>query len=292
MSGKSVSGYIQFMQEELKPLYPASEIRQFSRLIFSFLMGFSSTDLLLKGEALLTDSQEIFLNNCVERLKTYEPIQYILGQTEFLDLTLKVDSSTLIPRSETEELVVWIADSVELWHKSVLDIGTGSGCIALGIKHKSPELSVEAWDVSEEALRIAKENAKLNDLVLKTEKVDILTFNPDSDYAGKYDIVVSNPPYVLDSEKEVMEPNVLVHEPPLALFVEDSDPLIFYRRIAESAKGMLREGGLLFFEINEAYGHKVKELLWINRYSDVQIRKDLSGKERMVRARVRSGKLE
>jgi len=286
MSGKSVSGYIQFMEEELKTLYPASEIRQFSRLIFSFLMGFSSTDLLLKGDELLSDSQISFLDETIERLKSHEPIQYILGQTEFLDLTLKVNPSILIPRPETEELVVWITESIEPEYKMVLDIGTGSGCIALGIKSKNPELSVEVWDVSEEALETANENAKLNDLVVRVGKKDILTFKPDSDCADKYDIVVSNPPYVLDSEKELMEFNVLEYEPHLALFVENDDPLIFYRKITKVAKIILKKSGFLFFEINEAYGDEVKELLSENGFSDIQIRKDLSGKDRMVRGRL------
>ncbi len=286
MSGKSVSEYIQFMQEELNPLYPVSEVRQFSRIIFSFLMGYSSTDLLLKGDELLSDSQVSFLDETIERLKSHEPIQYILGQTEFLDLTLKVNSSTLIPRPETEELVVWITDSIEPGHKSVLDIGTGSGCIALGIKSKKPKLSVEAWDVSEEALGISKVNAKLNDLVIDLSKKDILTFQPDSDCAEKYDIVVSNPPYVLDSEKEMMELNVLEYEPYLALYVENDDPLIFYRKITKVAKIILKKGGFLFFEINEAYGDEVKELLSENSFTDIQIRKDLSGKDRMARGRL------
>ncbi len=286
MSGKSVSEYIQFMQEELKSLYPASEIRQFSRLIFSFLMDFSSTDLLLKGDELLSDSQMSFLDESIERLKSHEPIQYVLGETEFLDLTLKVNPSTLIPRPETEELVVWITDSIEPGHKSVLDIGTGSGCIALGIKSKKPKLSVEAWDVSEDALKISKVNAKLNDLVISLSRKDILTFQPDSDCTRKYDVVVSNPPYVLDSEKEVMESNVLEYEPHLALFVENDDPLIFYRKITEVAKIILKKGGFLFFEINEAYGDEVKEILSENGFTDIQIRKDLSGKDRMVRGRL------
>ena len=274
------------MEEELKTLYPASEIRQFSRLIFSFLMGFSSTDLLLKGDELLSDSQRSFLDETIERLKSHEPIQYILGQTEFLDLTLKVNPSTLIPRPETEELVVWITESIEPEYKMVLDIGTGSGCIALGIKSKNPELSVEAWDVSEEALETANENAKLNDLVVRVGKKDILTFQPDSDCADKYDIVVSNPPYVLDSEKELMESNVLEYEPHLALFVENDDPLIFYRKITKVAKIILKKSGFLFFEINEAYGDEVKELLSENGFSDIQLRNDLSGKDRMVRGRL------
>ncbi len=288
MSSKSVSGYIQFIQEVLKPLYPASEIRQFSHLIFNFLMDFTPTDLLIKGNTLLSDSQTTFLNRCIERLKKHEPIQYILGQTDFLDLTLKVDSSTLIPRPETEELVVWLTESIEPQHKTVLDIGTGSGCIALGIKSKNPHLMVEAWDISKNALKVqaVKEvNAKLNDLVITTRKKDILTFLPDTNCTNKYDIIVSNPPYVLDSEKELMEPNVLKHEPHLALFVADEDPLIFYHKIAQVAMRMLIGGGLLFFEINETLGDEVKQLLSENNYVDIQIKKDLSGKYRMVRAK-------
>ncbi len=284
MSGKSVSGYIQFMQEELKSLYPVSEIRQFSRLIFSFLMDLSSTDLLLKGDITLSDSQKTYLDDCIERLKNHEPIQYILGQTEFLDLTLKVNPSTLIPRPETEELVVWIDSSIEPHCRTVLDIGTGSGCIALGVKSKKPNLHVEAWDISDQALQMSEINAKLNSLVIELDKKDILSFTPDSSYSQRYDIVVSNPPYVLNSEKELMEPNVLEHEPHLALFVEDNDPLIFYRKITEAANPMLKLGGFIFFEINETYSNEVAELLSKNGFTEIQIRKDLSGKDRMVRA--------
>ncbi len=284
MSGKSVSGYIQFMQEELKSLYPVSEIRQFSRLIFSFLMNLSSTDILLNGDTKPSDSQAKYLDSYIERLKSHEPIQYILGQTEFLDLTLKVNPSTLIPRPETEELVVWVNSSVESQHRTVLDIGTGSGCIALGVKSHNPELQVEAWDISDEALQTVKDNAKLNSLVVKMNRVDIFSFTPDSGYTDKFDIVVSNPPYVLKSEKELMEPNVLKYEPHQALFVEDSDPLIFYRKIINTSNTMLKQGGLLFFEINEIYGKDVKNLLSENGYSNIQIKCDLSGKDRMVRA--------
>ncbi len=285
MSGKNVSGCIQFMQKELKSFYLVSEIRQFTRLVFSYLLDFSTTDLLIKGDTILSDSQTIFLENCIERLKLNEPIQYILGQTEFLDLTLRVNSSTLIPRPETEELVMWLTESIEPQHKTVLDIGTGSGCIALGIKSKNPHLTVEAWDISEEALKISNENAKLNDLAIIINEEDILSFMSDSSYTDKYDIIVSNPPYVLDSEMELMKPNVLEHEPHLALFVDDNDPLVFYRKIANVATLMLRTGGLLFFEINEALGDEVKKLLSANNYVDIQIKKDLSGKDRMVSAR-------
>ncbi len=284
MSGKNVSGYIQFMQKELKSFYAASEIRQFACLIFSSLLGFSTTDLLIKGDTLLSDSQTIFLENCIKRLKNSEPIQYVLGQTEFLDLTLKVNTSTLIPRPETEELVVWLTESIEPQHKTVLDIGTGSGCIALGMKSKNPHLTVEAWDISKEALKTTEANAKLNDLVIAIKQIDILTFTPGNGDLKKYDIIVSNPPYVRDSEKELMEPNVLEHEPHLALFVKDKDPLIFYHKIAQAGRLMLKSGGMLLFEINEVFGKEVVSLLSDNNYHDVEIKKDLSGKERMVRA--------
>ncbi len=277
---------MQFMQQELKSLYPATEIRQFSRIIFEYLAGFTATDLLTKGDVELTLSQIEFLDSCVSRLKKHEPVQYILGEAHFLDLKLEVTPATLIPRPETEELVMWICENVDTTDAKVLDIGTGSGCIALGIKSQKPEFTVEAWDMSREALKTAKSNARNNGLEILFDRVDILSFEPEEKHFQKYDIIVSNPPYVRESEKKLMEPNVVEHEPHLALFVNDNDPLIFYREISKKATRMLKEGGFLFFEINEAFGDEVKQLLSGLGFRDIEVKSDLSGKGRMVKARI------
>jgi release factor glutamine methyltransferase len=272
------------MQDELKSFYPATEIRQFVRIVFEHLLDFSTTDLLIKGDTVLDKPQGAFVEECVKRLKKYEPVQYITGETDFLDLKLKVTPATLIPRPETEELVMWVAEHLNSSGMHVLDIGTGSGCIALGIKSRNPEVIAEAWDVSDEALKTAKENAETNNLDVKFEKVDILNFEPDEKYTGRYDVIVSNPPYVRESEKELMEKNVLDYEPHLALFVDDSDPLLFYRVIAVIAKKLLKKGGMIFFEINEAFGDETKKLLENYGYSSVEVKKDINGKDRMVKA--------
>ncbi len=275
---------IQFMQKELNDLYPATEIRQFALLIFEHLLSFSSTDLITKGDESLDEKDISFIENCTKRLKKHEPIQYILGHTEFLGLKLIVNPSTLIPRPETEELVMRASEHITPQHKTALDIGTGSGCIALGLKAKFPGLNVEAWDISKEALETAEQNAIKNDLDIHFSQVDVLTFEPEDRYLQKYDIIISNPPYVTDSEKKLMEKNVLEHEPHTALFVEDDAPLLFYEKIAKLSRSMLKTGGLLFFEINEAMGEKIRTLLTDLGFSDVEIKKDLSGKNRMAMA--------
>ena len=284
MSGKSVSRYVQFMQKKLKPLYPASEIRQFALLIFNHLLNFTSTDILTKGETILTSAQSSYIENCIKRLQKNEPIQYILGQTEFLGLTILVNENVLIPRPETEELAVWISENILPQHKTLLDIGAGSGCIALAVKSKNPSVAAEAWDISAEALKLVEKNSKLNDLAIKTKKIDILSFVPGKEYQNKFDIIVSNPPYVRESEKAQMRPNVLEYEPHIALFVEDTDPFVFYRKTASVAKDMLKPAGILFFEINEAFGEDIKDLLRQLGYSGIEVKKDLSGKDRMVKA--------
>ena len=285
MSVKTVSGFVHFIQKELKSSYPPEEIRQFVRIILSHLLGFSTTDILTKGDTELSERQVSFLDDCVQRLKKQEPVQYILGETEFLGLKLKVNEHTLIPRPETEELVMWVTEHINSKTKEVLDIGTGSGCIALGIKSLNTNATVKGWDVSGNALTIAKENSVLNDLAIGYSKVDILLDEPEKSYTENFDIIVSNPPYVRESEKKLMEPNVLDHEPHLALFVDDNDPLIFYRVIAGKAKKMLKPGGLLFFEINEAFGVQMHNLMEKEGFKDIEIKQDINGKDRMIKGR-------
>ncbi|TAJ06811.1 peptide chain release factor N(5)-glutamine methyltransferase [Marinilabiliaceae bacterium JC017] len=280
MTGKSVTQVIQTMQQELKELYPSSEIRQFARLLFEHLLGFTSTDLMLKGDTKLTDSQLNYLQDCLSRLKKSEPIQYIIGDTEFMGLSFQVNPAVLIPRPETEELVDWITTSHQDSGLSVLDIGTGSGCIAIAVGHGLNEAQMEAWDISEQALETAKENARANDVKVCFRLKDALKDHcPDR----QYDIIVSNPPYIRHLEKEQMHANVLDYEPHTALFVADNEALIFYENIAVLGITHLKPGGWLYFEINEGFGTEMQQLLQAKGYENITLRKDLSGKNRMIR---------
>ena len=242
-----------------------------------------------------------------------EPVQYVLGEADFCGLTLKVKPGVLIPRPETEELVAWVVENVKansnllpltsnLSPFKLLDIGTGSGCIAVALAKKLKEAEVEAWDVSDDALEIARENAKRNGVQVKTSKVDVLDINANSNSQlstvnfqlstltshlsplTSYNIIVSNPPYICEEEKAEMERNVLEHEPRLALFVPDDDPLLFYRRIAELGLSLLKEKGLLFFEINRRFGEEVVKMLQGKGYREVELRQDMFGNDRMVKA--------
>jgi release factor glutamine methyltransferase len=224
------------------------------------------------------------LEDILARLKKSEPLQYVLGWTEFYGIPFVVDSRVLIPRPETEELVDWIAGDNDSGQIRLLDIGTGSGCIAVSLAKLLPQALVEAWDVSPDALAVACHNAKENGVYVLFREVDVLV-QQVADVNQKFNILVSNPPYVMNSEKKQMHGNVLDHEPHLALFVEDSDPLLFYRRIAELGTSLLVVGGTLYFEINAAKGHDMVEMLQKMGYVDVRLKQDLSGKDRMIRAK-------
>lgn len=272
---------IQFIGQELKGLYPEREIKAFTRLILEKVCGYSFTRQLLAQDEVLNDHQRNDINQIVQRLKAFEPIQYILGETEFCGIPLRVTPSVLIPRPETEELVQWISETEFSEKAAVLDVGTGSGCIALGIKKLIPDVNMQAVDVSDEVLEVALVNAAANHMDVDFFKADILQWEL-YDW-GKYDVIVSNPPYVRELEKVHMEANVLDYEPESALFVPNTDPLRFYRRIAAFAACYLKPDGWLFFEINEALGNEMKALAGGYGFSRIEIRKDLSGKDRMLR---------
>lgn len=226
------------------------------------------------------------LQELATRIAKGEPVQYALGEADFCGLALNVEPGVLIPRSETEELVEWAVNTFKATRAggtgNVLDIGTGSGCIAIALARQLPGVQVEAWDVSEEALRIASRNAEKNSIEVVFKKVDVLE---DAGKAqGTYDMIVSNPPYICEEEAQDMEKNVLEHEPRLALFVPDSDPLLFYRRIAQLGQQILRNHGLLFFEINRRFGQETVLMLQGLGYREVELRKDLYGNDRMVKA--------
>ncbi len=274
---------IQYIRKELQNYHTPSEINGLIRLIFFDLRGYSSTDLILKQEEKLTPSETERVSRVVSRLKTDEPVQYILGYTEFYGLTLNVNPSVLIPRPETEELVDWIVTDHQSPPGKILDIGTGSGCIALALKKSFGTAEVIACDISSGALQIARHNASINHLDIRFLKADILLWESFADWEPT-SLMVSNPPYVTRKEMNLMKKNVLEFEPHQALFVPDEDPLLFYRRIAGFATKWLLPQGKLFLEINEHFGREVVELLGSSGFRDIEIRKDMQGKDRMVKA--------
>ena len=273
---------LQLLRSQLQGLYPDTEIRSFSYLIIEKLTGFSRTEVYVNKNTLFSVEQQHEIESFIEKLKKYVPIQYILGETEFYGLPFYVNESVLIPRPETEELVDWIRNendrSAEL---KLLDIGTGSGCIAIALKHEFKNSVVDAFDISVDALDTAKQNSALNNLTINFSAIDILNV---PDLPTKWDIIVSNPPYITEREKEGMLANVLDHEPHLALFVPDNDPLLFYRNIALFAQKHLNANGKLYFEINREAGLSCIELLNTMGYRDVELRKDILGNDRMVKA--------
>lgn len=268
------------IREGLSSHYPIGEVTALTRIIATELLGFSQTSFFLKDEVTLTAEQESQLCNTLERLKEHEPIQYILGYSDFCGLRFNVTTATLIPRPDTSELVEWVA-SEAAGKERILDIGTGSGCIAVSLSHKMPQSKVTAWDISPEALAVATENSKANNCNVTFEQIDILAYKPAGE---QFDIIVSNPPYIKDNEKEAMHSNVLNWEPHTALFVPDNDPLLFYRAIAEKALAMLTSGGALYFEINRAHGAETVEMLKSLGYIETELRKDLTGNDRMIKA--------
>ncbi len=272
----------ELLQKELRGLYPDTEIRSFSFLIAEKLTGLSRTEILINKNTLFSVNQRQTINRFIEKLKNFEPIQYILGETEFYGLTFYVNESVLIPRPETEELVDWIRNENNTEAKlKILDIGTGSGCIAISLKHEFRNATIEGYDISDKAIETAIENSKLNNEEVTFSKVNILN-SPVSD--AKWDIIVSNPPYITEQEKDIILPNVLNHEPHLALFVPDSDPLLFYREIGIFAGKHLAKNGKLYFEINREYGKATFDMISEMGFTDIELRKDISGNDRMIRA--------
>lgn len=261
--------------------YDAGEASAIAFLLLEEVAGMSRSQALMGDDSPQRDE----LLRMAERIVKGEPVQYVVGKAEFCGLTFHVEPGVLIPRPETEELV----GAVELQNVQnarVVDIGTGSGCIAISLSKKFPNAKVEGWDISNDALRIAKGNAELNESNVSFHKVDVLSVFPSEALSlaeGKrVDVIVSNPPYICDREKSDMERNVLDHEPHLALFVPDEDPLLFYRKIAELGVEILSTGGRLYFEINRAYGRETVLLLEGLGYSNVQLVQDQFGNDRMV----------
>ena len=273
---------ISYIKEYLKTCYPENEISVFIRIIIEHITKRSYPQAVISGTK-LTEEQTILLHSILDRLKTFEPIQYIIGETEFFGLPFHVTKDVLIPRPETEELVELILNENKKSGLKVLDIGTGSGAIAIALAKHLEKADIEAWDISEEALKIATLNAKSNAVDITFRNVDVLKNYPTD---TKFDIIVSNPPYILEKEKSEMDQNVLDYEPHTALFVPDSNGLLFYDRIADIALDLLEPNGKLYFEINQAKGKSTVELVKSKGFINVSLFQDLNKNDRMVRAEV------
>lgn len=268
------------IRTELSSYYSPGEVTALSRILVTELLGIENIIYYLKEPIALNTEQQTILQWALERLKEECPIQYILGYEEFCDLRFKVNSSVLIPRPETSELVEWV-EREATGAPRILDIGTGSGCIAISLAKKMPNSHITAWDISTDALSVAKENNRLNGTDVTFAQTDILSYNPTGE---TFDIIVSNPPYIREEEKKDMQPNVLNWEPHTALFVPNNDPLLFYRTIAKKALTMLVPGGKLFFEINRAYGKEICNMLNDYGYTQIKLHKDFADNDRMIKA--------
>lgn len=273
---EKVSNILSYFREELSAIADEREITSWYYISMQYLLVYNHSDCIINSNQVLNKSQLSKIKQIVAELKTHKPIQYILGETEFYGLKIKLNEHTLIPRPETEQLVDWILKENFV---AALDIGTGSGCIPIALA-KHTDAKVLAIDVSEDALLIAEENAKNNEVEIDFIHQDILQTNS----LQKVDLIVSNPPYVLESEKGKMQVNVLDYEPELALFVEDKNPLIFYKKIASLAFNFLNENGKLFFEINAKFGEETIEMLANIGFVNIELKKDMNDKDRMIKA--------
>jgi len=304
----TIDNFKKTFSQELIALYPIQEIQSFFFLLMERFTNMSRVDLALNPDKELSLEKEQLLNSALIKLKEEYPIQYIIGNTEFYGLPFMVNDNVLIPRPETEELVSWILQEVksrklkvkseklitndkfrtpttsnkqQTTNLNILDIGTGSGCIAISLAKNLPDAKVWALDVSENALQVARINAVENEVEINFIKTDILK---RSDLKLKFDIIVSNPPYIREHEKKQMKNNVLKYEPEIALFVKDNNALLFYDRISDLACKNLKLEGKLYFEINQALGDEVRSLLTNTGFKDIKIKKDIYGVNRMVKA--------
>lgn len=270
--------------ETLTPIYDAVEAESFFYLILEQHHQMKRIDLALQPNSTFTEKQIEVWNAILTKLQQEIPIQYILGKTHFYGLDFEVDENVLIPRQETEELVEWIIINQQInkpTNLQILDIGTGSGCIAISLAKNLPAAKVSAIDVSENALQVARKNADLNQVDVTFIHQNILE---TEDLQAPFNVIVSNPPYVRNLEKAEIKKNVLANEPHLALFVDDHDALIFYRKIAELAQKNLKENGQLYFEINQYLGKEMVDLLQKMGFVEVALRKDIYGNDRMIMA--------
>ena len=287
ISSNSVRDCRKYYAGELEKIYGSNEANVLIMILLEHYFGIDRMKIALEPEMRLSESEMLTLHFAVKELLKNKPIQYIIGETEFCGMRFFVEEGVLIPRPETEEMVMMIAHSVETMCTSsvhILDIGTGSGCIAISLAKLLKNSVVTAVDISEKALEVTKKNAKANDVDVNFIKDDILNPKKPELIDNQYDIIVSNPPYVCEREKVEMRANVLDYEPSTALFVSDNDPLVFYRKILEFAKKSLKPGGEVWFEINEKLGEETKDLCLEHGFENVEIIKDFREKDRVVKA--------
>lgn len=279
---------IAHIRQALKTSYPDDEISALSRLILEQVCEMPFYQILLGKDKDLSDTQRRRIDKILADLQENRPIQQILGKEEFCGLSFKVTPDVLIPRPETAELTHLVANDLEGSSVRLLDVGTGSGCIAISLARLLPQASVSAIDISDAALAVARENAAAIGVTVDFKRMDLLaeeTPQALEQWLGNHlDAIISNPPYIMEKEKSGMAPNVLEHEPPIALFVPDNDPLLFYRAIAKTGKRLLKPDGTLYFEINALCGEEMREMLRREGYDKIEVRNDLYGKPRITKA--------
>jgi hypothetical protein len=272
--------------DTLIPTVEEREARALAFVVLEDAFGLSRTDIYLGKDTAFSEDDTIRLEKILRRLEQGEPVQYAIGTAQFCDLTFRVTSDTLIPRPETEELVGWVASLLPSEAPcSVLDVGTGTGCIAISLAKQFPRAQVTAWDISEGALAVARQNAQANGVAVDFRRTDVLeVVNESAASAPSSDVlyIVSNPPYICERERAEMEAHVLDYEPASALFVPDADPLLFYRALARL--GLQLHAAAVLVEINQAYGQETVEMFQSSGYSNVELRRDIYGKDRMIMA--------
>ena len=277
------------MWRKLSKVYDEGEAKAIARLTYEVRFDLTFTDLCLGKDTQLSADDQAQAAEICSRLLQQEPVQYVLGQAEFCGHTMMVNEHVLIPRPETEELCQWVVsemsdERLEVRDYSILDIGTGSGCIAVTLAAALPQAEVTAWDISAEALQVARENARRSGVTVTFQQVDMLNTH-HVPLSTQWELIVSNPPYICYKERAMMESNVLDHEPHTALFVPDDDPLLFYRAIAAYGQKALKVGGWLYFEINPLYADELTDMFCAMSYHDIETKEDQYGKQRMIRAK-------
>lgn len=279
--------------KELDTIYGMEEVKSFFFILTQKYCNLSRLEFALEKSFFVTETERVLMISALQELKNEKPIQYIIGEAEFFALPFKVNKCVLIPRPETEELVNWVIEELKSKIQNsipkklqILDIGTGSGCIAISIAKNIPNTNVYALDVSQDALVIAKQNAEINDVVIEFVQLDILNSEIwNQEFEGiEFDIIVSNPPYVRKQEMLKMKANVVENEPHLALFVDDDNPLIFYKKIIEFGANYLKAKGKLFFEINEFLGNETIHLLEKHNFNSIELKQDIFNKDRCIKA--------
>lgn len=284
VSDNSLKSAKNYFDDRLQALFSTSELKSMWSQIICKRLRWTTSDLLLNQQERLSESDLLYVRSFVKGLLNHEPFQYLFGETEFYGLSISCDARALIPRPETEELVEWIIESTKE-PKRIIDVCSGTACISLALKSKFRNALVQALDFSSDALKLGEENSRKLELDIEFIHEDALNFSDAfQSQELKYDVIVSNPPYIPNKEKISMSKHVLEHEPEMALFVDDTDPIIFYKEIIKLADKKLVQGGLLFFELHESFGNEVKDFIQLFGFEEIEIRNDLQGKSRMLKA--------